>query len=222
MRRGFTLIELLIVIAILAVLAAVIFPVFSRAKAAAKKTACISNLSQIGKATMLYMADNDDLFPRALDASDKYAPEIWSSHPDWQQTIANTLMLNDALKEYTREPEIFRCPSDTGTRTLDNHFPIEFITSPSLFRQYRMSYFYRTELGFRGHSQTSIEEPASVNYVFDAAGHWHSTRPAITPGDSLDKYLEFIGDYRYNTLYADMHARNLTRARLDDAWSYGL
>ena len=47
MKKAFTLIELLVVIAIIAVLAAILFPVFAQAKAAAKKSACLSNLKQL-------------------------------------------------------------------------------------------------------------------------------------------------------------------------------
>ena len=59
-RNAFTLIELLVVIAIIAILAAILFPVFAQAKAAAKKTADLSNMSQIGKSIMLYANDWDD------------------------------------------------------------------------------------------------------------------------------------------------------------------
>ena len=62
MKKAFTLIELLVVIAIIAILAAILFPVFAQAKLAAKKTADLSNLKQIGTSTFLYQGDYDDAF----------------------------------------------------------------------------------------------------------------------------------------------------------------
>jgi prepilin-type N-terminal cleavage/methylation domain-containing protein/prepilin-type processing-associated H-X9-DG protein len=63
-KRAFTLIELLVVIAIIAILAAILFPVFAQAKASAKKVACLSNDNQIGLALMMYLNDNDDVYPQ--------------------------------------------------------------------------------------------------------------------------------------------------------------
>ncbi|HLK15353.1 MAG TPA: prepilin-type N-terminal cleavage/methylation domain-containing protein [Fimbriimonadaceae bacterium] len=60
-QRAFTLIELLVVIAIIAILAAILFPVFAQAKLQAKKTADLSNLKQLGLASIMYCNDNDDL-----------------------------------------------------------------------------------------------------------------------------------------------------------------
>jgi len=60
-RKAFTLIELLVVIAIIAILAAILFPVFARAKAAAKKISDLSNLKQLGTASLMYYTDSDDV-----------------------------------------------------------------------------------------------------------------------------------------------------------------
>ena len=57
-RRGFTLIELLVVIAIIAILAAMLLPVLSRAKLATQKAKCSSNLKQLTTATIMFQQDN--------------------------------------------------------------------------------------------------------------------------------------------------------------------
>lgn len=60
---GFTLIELLVVVAIIAILAAILFPIFSKAKDKAKLTKCMGNLKQIGTAIHMYLDDNNGCFP---------------------------------------------------------------------------------------------------------------------------------------------------------------
>ena len=62
-QHAFTLIELLVVMAIIAILAAILFPVFAQARAAARKTSCLSNLKQLGNAGMMYTQDYDEKFP---------------------------------------------------------------------------------------------------------------------------------------------------------------
>jgi prepilin-type N-terminal cleavage/methylation domain-containing protein len=65
-RRGFTLIELLVVIAIIAILAAILFPVFAQAKMAAKKTATMSNMKNLGMSVQLYIGDYDGVYLEAV------------------------------------------------------------------------------------------------------------------------------------------------------------
>lgn len=70
MPRAFTLIELLVVIAGVALLAALLFPVFGMVRERGRQTACLSNLHQLSLATFQYAQDNDDHYPYGGDPGD--------------------------------------------------------------------------------------------------------------------------------------------------------
>ena len=80
--RAFTLIELLVVIAIIAILAAILFPVFAQAKEAAKKTQDLSNIKQIGTASLIYASDYDDMYMRG-----SYREPVTGNSITWKEIV---------------------------------------------------------------------------------------------------------------------------------------
>jgi len=98
---GFTLIELLVVIAIIAILAAILFPVFSRAREQARKTACLSNMKQIGTALMMYAQDWDESLPF-------YRPPCWAGR---RAQPGDGLYWPEQLYPYIKNWDVYRCPS---------------------------------------------------------------------------------------------------------------
>jgi general secretion pathway protein G len=217
MKRAFTLIEILTVIAIIAILAALLFPVLARVKESGKRTACVSNLSQIGKSMLLYMADNDDLFPYAVDNSDKLHPEIWAPYPQFQAQIPGMQLMQDALQPYVKSKDLFHCPSDSGSKVLDSHFPTSYLAKQSQFKTFGSSYLFRTEIAFKQQTQTSLQSPADINVMFDGAGHWHGNAGALSANDGEDIFQK-LSAYRYDCVFADMHTKNLSYDQFQQAW----
>ena len=117
MKRAFTLIELLVVIAIIAILAAILFPVFSQAKAAAKATANLSNLKQLGLAVLQYNNDYDDSFPPAIQEGTAFdQQQYYSINPDGTALTTNpvgVITWQEAVYPYTKNRDIYVSPIET-------------------------------------------------------------------------------------------------------------
>ena len=133
LARGFTLIEMLIVIAIIAVLAAILFPVFGRVREGARTTACASNLKQLGLAFTQYAADYGGRMPgggnwqdwgkgghwvagksgAAADGSDGALAELAEKDGDFPPFPANKANVEGgALYSYVKSTQVYICPSN--------------------------------------------------------------------------------------------------------------
>src|SRR2546426_2603741 len=133
-RAAFTLIELLTVIGIIAVLAALLFPVFATARGKAREITCVSNLRQIGLAIKMYSQDYDEVYPWAVDPTDKYTPAIWAPFPQFQAEIPFMPFMHEVLQPYIKSQELFHCPGDTGYNVEDfTGFPLD--ATPSSYKK---------------------------------------------------------------------------------------
>src|SRR5690349_4043043 len=106
-RNGFTLVELLTVIAIISVLAALLFPVFLTVRGKAREISCIANMHQVGLSLKMYTQDYDEMFPWAVDPTDKYTPQIWNQYPQFKEQIEFMPMQHEALQPYVKSAESF-------------------------------------------------------------------------------------------------------------------
>jgi prepilin-type N-terminal cleavage/methylation domain-containing protein/prepilin-type processing-associated H-X9-DG protein len=142
-RRAFTLIELLVVVAIIAILASILFPVFAQAREKARQATCASNMRQVGMALLMYRQDYDE-------------QNVISNDCDFQP---HWMMPQLTLAHYMNNFAVWRCPDDTDVSKTVNE------REPCSTRFFSYSYNRWTD----GRVNAVVDEPASLVVFLDGA-----------------------------------------------------
>lgn len=214
-RPGFTLIEVLVVIAIIAVLAAILFPVLATARESARTTACQSNLRQIGLAIKQYIQDFDDHYPAAAYDANRDGNVF---------TLGTDYFWWWAIYPYAKNWNIFVCPS-ASTQNVIVHAPDPKSWDPELV--YPAGYLgYALNVGYSddgtrpfpgpgpaGLPTSTVEDSAGTILVFDHTGwfavYWPACCPPRDPAAVVKSPPGMVGRHRegLNFLFCDGHVK---------------
>src|SRR2546423_675562 len=226
MRKAFTLIELLVVIAIIAILAAILFPVFAQAKEAAKRTACLSNMRQLGMATEMYIQDYDFAYPQVKVTTTDH-PEVDDADgsietPDIGSVFALLLPYTSHGSQSTEDvlfrQGLFACPADTNP--FDQTCPdVVNIGGPPLVSFLINGYFVwglkETEITHPSETinyaeRRSVPELGAPQYCDDIYHPWFNPANPVAPADEMDPHTGAIATHRHlggaNYCFAEGHA----------------
>ena len=196
-KTGFTLIELLVVIAIIAILAAILFPVFGRARENARKSACLSNMQQLGKAFMQYNQDYDGKFPGAAQL------QMWANGGHWVKGNTNS-GLTTTTPPIVRDPAVVAEVDKGAIFSYVNNKQVYICPSISDGKDKGLTYTMNCALAFA--NDASIQEPASVVLLDDEEQNNDGYFYAVSSPNSTDQMTKRHNGGG-NLLFTDGHAK---------------
>jgi prepilin-type N-terminal cleavage/methylation domain-containing protein len=133
-KSGFTLVELLVVIAVIAIVAAILFPVLAQAREKARQITCLSNCKQWGSTFMMYVQDYDETYPLAFGYSRSLGGWMWSASNAFHQvpvgwrngTPVERLQVAavewaNSVQPYVKTYSVYACPSGAEVRLSTNY-----------------------------------------------------------------------------------------------------
>jgi len=179
---GFTLIELLVVIAIIAVLAAILFPVFAQAREKSRQTSCMNNQRQMVMLVMMYVQDNDEMFPDASkvwQALSNLPPKLLICPT--QGGATNTYVYSSSLSSLpmgsATMPNELLCFADGAHTAMLNDTPPTYYNIAYSIKDYNFCHAGRLIASYAdGHSSMTSAVSASGAYI------WLQTNYAVAYG----------------------------------------
>lgn len=178
-RYGFTLIELLTVIAIIGILAALIFPTVGKVRETAQRTVDANNLREIVKAATIYAADNNDRLPDPAAILAQNPPPVTGGQGAflWAGILAQRGILTDPTFYFAKNDPAFNgvypvaIVNPTNRSTLDPSFVAKTDLSFEFVGGLRMSDAANTPVAFtRGLLTTGTWDATTAVYK-DTGGH---------------------------------------------------